>query len=154
MDIALIITVIGTILTAIGTFYTLYQSGRIKKYKKEILEELNRINLIQVSELLKNAQAETRKLLYPDSQIARGTNLIEVINSIQKSIDDSLSLVNLDDKDKVLRNKIIDSQKKFRDYNSNPNNQMAQEEYILEFHILLQECISIARTNANKILGE
>ena len=151
MDVALIITIIGTVLTAVGTFYTLYHSGRVRKYKREIFEELNKVNLIQVSELLKNAQSETRKLLYPDSQLSRGTNLNEVITSVQKSIDESLSLVNLDDKDKILRDKIINSQKTFRNYNNTSTNKKLKEEYILEFHILLQECISLARTNATNI---
>lgn len=153
MDISLIITVIGTILTAIGTFVTLYQSGRVKKYKREILEELNRVNLIQVSELLKNAQSETRKLLYPDSQIARGTNLNEVVSTIQKSIDESLNIVNLGDKEKILRNKIIDAQKKLRSYTPTSTEEF-RVKYISEFHFLLQDCISLAKTNADKILGE
>ncbi|MDP2038447.1 MAG: hypothetical protein Q8L04_13780, partial [Ignavibacteria bacterium] len=121
--------------------------------KKEMLEEVNRTNLVEVYELLRSAQIDTRKLLFPNSQIARGSKLEEVISSIQKSIDDSLCLINLDQEDKNLRDKIIESQNKLRDYQKAFDGTY-KESCANEFHVLLQDSISLAKTKANKILGK
>ena len=153
MDISLTITIIGTVLTAIGTFVTLYQSARVKRLKNEILEDVNRVNLVEVYELLKSAQIDTRKILFPSSQIARGSKVDEVISSIQKNIDESLCLINLDEKDRDLRTKVINAQTKLRDY-SKGSGVTYKENCINEFHILLQDSISLTKTKANKILGK
>lgn len=151
MDASLLITTLGTVLTAIGTFVTIYYSFVVKNYKNEILEDINKVNLIGVSESLRSAQNETRKLLYPNSPTSRGIKKDEIISNIQKSIDESLVLVNLDEKNKLLRHKIIDAQNKLR-YYSKSIGESDKEEMISEFHNILQDCISIAKSNANNIL--
>lgn len=149
MDTSLIITIIGTVLTAIATFVTIYYSFVVRKYKKEILADINRVNFIKVSEILKNIQNETRKLLYPKSPLTRGRKNDEVITAIQKYIDESLAIINLDEGDGNLRQKIIDAQQILRKFIKSDNN---KEELISDFHSITQNCISIAKSNANKFL--
>ncbi|MCH7974848.1 MAG: hypothetical protein IH949_13385 [Bacteroidetes bacterium] len=151
MEASLTITIIGTVLTAIGTFVTIYYSFVVRKYKREISEELNRVDLIKVTESLKNAQNETRKIMYQISPNPHGRSKAAIINSIQKSIDDSLAKIKLDESNEELRIRIIEAQQALRDYvQANDSN----KDLISEFHKLLQHCISIAKTNANIILGK
>ena len=62
-NLELIITIGGTVLTAIGTGVTLRQASRVKAYRDQIAFDLRKIHLSEVGELLRRAQDEGRKLL-------------------------------------------------------------------------------------------
>ncbi|WP_231880450.1 hypothetical protein, partial [Alcanivorax sp. HI0083] len=59
----MIITIAGTVLTAIGTGVTVWQASKVKSYRDQIAFDLRKLHLSEVAELLKRAQDEGRKLL-------------------------------------------------------------------------------------------
>jgi hypothetical protein len=52
------ISIIGTLLTAIGTAVTLWQASKVRRYRQQIAFDLRKIHLSEVRELLRGAQDE------------------------------------------------------------------------------------------------
>lgn len=67
------ISIIGVVLTAIGTGVTLWQASQVRKYRDQIAHDVRRIRLAEIVETLRLAQAETRKIITPLTQARRGT---------------------------------------------------------------------------------
>ncbi len=148
----LTITIIGTLLTAIGTGVTLFQASKVKTYRDQIAFDLRKIHLSEVGEALKRAQDEGRKLLTQMQQLNRGKSFILITESIQGHIDNSLNLLHLNGPDKDLREKIIDIQTQLRDFQNN-SDEKQKKVCASNMHALIQDSISLCRERVSNLEG-
>lgn len=138
----MIITVAGTILTAIGTGVTLWQASKVKAYREQIAFDLRKIHLSEVGELLKRAQDEGRKLLSQVQQLNRGKSIITITDSIQSYIDKAVNLIHLSGPDADLRSQILDSQTKLREFQRTQDEE-EKKQCVSDMHALIQDSISM-----------
>jgi hypothetical protein len=140
----LYITIFGTIITVIGTGVTLWQAYKVKSYSKRIAYDLRKIHLSEVIDNLKRAQDEGRKLISQVVQLKRGKNNTTISENIQKHIDYALNLIHVNGSDNDVRNKILEAQFKFRDFQSSED-QVVRETCVSEMHALIQETVSLSK---------
>lgn len=138
------ITIVGTILTAIGTGITLWQASKVKAYRRQIAFDLRKIHLAEVGDLLKRAQDEGRKLLSQVQQMNRGKSIITITDSIQSYIDKAVNLIHLDGPDVDLRKKILEAQVKLREFQHIQNEkEYEKRQCVSDMHTFIQDSISM-----------
>lgn len=98
-----IVAWIGTILTAIGTFVTLWQAGKVKSYREQVAFDLRKISLSEAGEFLRRAQEDCRKLLKSGS---RGQSHANVCDSIQEKLDQTLNRFSQKDHEQDIKEKL------------------------------------------------
>ena len=74
---------VGLFLTFCGTGLAFYQAHRAKTYKEEIQSDRQKLILIELMPIAKNARDECKKIITPVSKPIRGVDSQKVINSIQ-----------------------------------------------------------------------
>lgn len=99
-----ILTWIGTGLTAIGTFVTLWQAAKVKKYKEQVAFNLRKLSISEVGEILRRGQEDCRKLLKSGS---RGQSIVNICDSVQERLDQALNRFNQKNYDQDIKNKLI-----------------------------------------------
>ena len=139
-----IITISGTILTAIGTGVTLWQASKVKAYREQIAFDLRKIHLSEIGEFLRRAQDEGRKLLSQVQQLNRGKSMISITDDIQSYIDRSLNLLHLSGPDTDLRKRILESQEKLRDFQQTDDPD-EKKRCVSDMHIIIQDSISMCK---------
>lgn len=144
------ITIVGTVLTAIGTAITLWQASKVRTYREQIAFDLRKIHLSEIGEFLRRAQDEGRKLLSEVHQLNRGKSMISITDDIQSYIDKSLNLLHLSGPDTDLRKQILASQGKLRDFQqTNDINQKKQ--CVSDMHIIIQDSISMCKERISNL---
>lgn len=146
----MLITITGTILTVIGTAVTLWQASKVKVYREQIAFDLRKIHLSEVGELLKRAQDEGRKLLSQVQQLNRGKSMISITDNIQAYIDKSVNLLHLNGPDIDLRNQILESQIKLRDFQQT-NDTEEKKQCVSDMHTLIQDSISMCKERTSNL---
>ena len=146
-------TVIGTLLTVLGTVVTIWHAIKVKKYREQIAFDLRKIRISDISEYLKRAQDEGRKLLTQVQQLNRGKSEIVITEMIQSYIDNSLNLLPLEGADSDIRQKINNIQDKLRNFqNSNPDDKSTCAS---DMHSHIQESVSLCKERVGNLeLGE
>ena len=148
-----IATIVGTLLTAIGTGVTIWQAKKVKKYREQIAFDLRKIRITEISEYLKRAQDEGRKLLTQVQQLNRGKSEMAITEAIQGYIDNSLNLLPLKGTDYDIREQIINIQTKLRAFqNANANDKSICAS---DMHTHIQESVSLCKERVGDLeLGE
>lgn len=141
-NLEMFITIVGTILTAIGTGVTLWQASKVKAYRRQIAFDLRKIRLAEVGDLLKRAQDEGRKLLSQVQQMNRGKSIITITDSIQSYIDKAVNLIHLGGPDTDLRKKILGAQIKLREF-QHFQNEHEKRQCVSDMHTFIQDSISM-----------
>lgn len=144
------ITIVGTSLTAIGTGVTLWQASKVKAYRAQIAFDLRKIHLSEVSELLKRAQDEGRKLLSQVQQLNRGKSVLTITDSIQSYIDKSVNLLHLSGPDSDLRGRILESQEKLRGFQKTKDVE-EKTQCVSDMHSLIQDSISMCKERVSNL---
>ncbi len=129
-------TLVGTILTGIGTAVTLWQASKVKKYSDKIAFDIRKLHLSEVSEHLKKAQDDGRKLLSHMQQMSRGKNTVPICSSIQTHIDNSLNLLHLNSPDADVREKILNIQSELRKF-QNTTDDNEKKECVSDMHTFI-----------------
>jgi hypothetical protein len=138
------ISIIGTLLTAIGTAVTLWQASKVRRYRQQIAFDLRKIHLSEVRELLRGAQDEGRKLLSHVQQLNRGKSILTITENIQAYIDHSLNLLHLSGPDSDLREKILSAQTHLRGF-QNSSNENEKRQCVSDMHAVIQDTISLGQ---------
>ncbi|NBC15857.1 MAG: hypothetical protein GVY18_00925 [Bacteroidetes bacterium] len=141
------ITVLGTLLTAIGTSVTLLQARKVRKYRSQIAFDLRKLRLSEVQGDLRDALNEVRKLitpLVPIEQLKRGQDERLILHRIQSRIDNALNFMDLSGGDADIRGKISQAQLALRDYQKATSPEQ-QQENLQRHHELIQNAISLCR---------
>lgn len=81
------ISIIGVILTAIGTFITIYNTAKAKKYRDEIREDRQKIFLIDFKSILISTRNECKKITTPVLKQQRGFDPQKSLDEIQNLVD-------------------------------------------------------------------
>jgi hypothetical protein len=138
------ISIIGALLTAIGTVITLWQASKVKSYRQQIAFDLRKIHLSEVRELLRGAQDEGRKLLSHVQQLNRGKSILAITENIQAYIDRSLNLLHLSGPDSDLREKILSAQTHLRSF-QHSSNEDEKRQFVSDMHAVIQDTISLCQ---------
>lgn len=141
------ITVLGTLLTAIGTSVTLLQARKVRKYRSQIAFDLRKLRLSEVQGDLRDALNEVRKLitpLVPIEQLKRGQDERLILHRIQSRIDNALNFMDLSGGDADIRGKISQAQLALRDYQKATSPEQ-QQENLQRHHELIPNAISLCR---------
>ena len=138
------ISIVGTLLTAIGTAITLWQASKVRSYRQQIAFDLRKIHLAEVRELLRRAQDEGRKLLSHVQQLNRGKSVLAVTENIQADIDRSLHLLHLSGPDSDLREKILSAQTHLRSF-QHSSNEDEKKQFVSDMHAVIQDTISLCQ---------
>lgn len=146
----MIITIVGTCLTALGTAVTIWQALKVKAYREQIAFDLRKIHLSEIGELLRRAQDEGRKLLSQVQQLNRGKSMISITDDIQSYIDKSLNLLHLSGPDTDLRKQILDSQGKLRDFQKTDDVDK-KKQCVSDMHIIIQDSISMCKERISNL---
>ncbi len=75
--------IVGLILTFCGTGFAFYQAYKAKSYKDEIQADRQKLILIELMPIAKNARDECKKITTPVGKPMRGVDPQKVIHSIQ-----------------------------------------------------------------------
>ena len=114
------ISIIGVVLTAIGTFVTLYNTAKAKKYRDEIREDRQKIFLIDFKSLLISTRNECKKITTPVLKQQRGFDPQKTLDELQNLVDKmkeyshNINLKEYEDYIKRIEN-LIDTYKKESD---------------------------------------
>jgi len=146
----MIISIIAAGLTAIGTSVTLWQASKVKKYRSQIAFDLRKIHLSEISDLLKKAQDECRRLLREVHQLNRGRSMLTVVDLIQSYIDKSVNLIHLSGPDSDVRSQIKNIQTKLREF-QNATDPNIRKQFVYEMHELIQDSISMCKERKSSI---
>lgn len=146
----LTLTVAGTVITVIGTVVTIWQALKVKAIRKQIAFDLRKIHLSEVGEFLRRAQDEGRKLLTHVQQLNRGRSTISITNEIQSNIDKSLNLLHLTGPDSDLRDQILSSQDKLREFQKTEESD-AQKQHASDMHTIIQDAISMCKERVSNL---
>ena len=139
-----VITIIGTILTCIATTITIIQAIKVKSYKDQITFDLRKIHLVEITDSLKRAQEEGRKLITQFDPLNRGKNITSISENIQGYIDNALNFIHLKGSDTDIRDKIIEAQLKLRN-SQKADKQEVRRDCVSEMHTYIQEAISLSK---------
>ena len=99
-----VLTWIGTGLTAIGMFVTLWQASKVKKYKDQIAFDLRKLTISEAGEILRRGQEDCRKLLRSGG---RGQSIVNICDSVQERLDQALNRFNQKNYDQDIKDKLI-----------------------------------------------
>jgi len=75
------------VLTAIGTIITIWQASKAKSYRDEILEDRQKLSLIELKSSLKHVRSECKKITTPVNKPFRGVDTQKVIDELQDFLD-------------------------------------------------------------------
>lgn len=146
----MIITIVGTCLTTLGTGVTIWLALKVKAYREQIAFDLRKIHLYEIGELMRRAQDEGRKLLSQVQQLNRGKSMISITDDIQSYIDKSLNLLHLSGPDTDLRQQILDSQGKLRDFQK-ADDVDEKKQCVSDMHITIQDSISMCKERISNL---
>lgn len=139
-----VITVISTILSVVAAIVTIIQAIKVKSYKDQVTFDLRKIHLVEITDNLKRAQEEGRKLITQFDPLNRGKNITSISENIQSYIDNSLNFIHLKGQDNDIREKIIEAQAKLRD-SQKADNQENRRDCVSEMHTCIQDAISLSK---------
>ena len=130
-----VLTWIGAGLTAIGTFVTLLQAARVKKYKDQVAFDLRKLSISEAGEILRRGQEDCRKLLKSGG---RGQSPVNICDSVQERLDQALNRFNQKNHDQDIKNKLISANGLLHEIRSGQDvSQKSGELHILFQHKLL-----------------
>lgn len=139
-----ILTWIGTGLTAIGTFVTIWQAGRVKKYKDQVAFDLRKLSISEAGEILRRGQEDCRKLLKSGG---RGQSTVNICDSVQERLDQALNRFNQKDHDQDIKNKLISANGLLHEIRSGQYGGQKSG----ELHILFQEAVLLCNERLMEI---
>lgn len=106
---------VSAVISIAGAIISIRQFFKIKKYRKEIINDLRKTTMHKACDLLKKAQADCRKLL----SNYRGQNNGEIYDAIQESIDLAIGELNQEASDSDVINQIQESSKELKGIREN-----------------------------------
>lgn len=139
-----VITWIGTILTAIGTAVTLWQAGKVKRYKDQVAFDLRKISISEAGEILRRGQEDCRKLLKSGG---RGQSITNICDSVQERIDQAMNRFNQKSQDVDIKEKLNSANALLHEVRQ--ENNMTQNSSNL--HVVFQEAIQLCNERLMEI---
>lgn len=149
-----IITIIGTVFTLLGTAITIWQTSQARAYKKQIKFDIRKINLSNLSERLKKAQDEIRRLPTSLQGVPRGVKPKEIIQKIQEQFDIALSTLDASGPDAKVRLLLAEGQRNLNSYEISWNSEEPSAQNVHELQSKMQDAVSILSKTIYQIEGK
>ncbi|MGM3161008.1 hypothetical protein ACS25C_09490 [Dickeya undicola] len=149
-----IITIVGTIVTILSMVITIWQASEARTYKNQIKSDIRKINLTNISDSLKRAQEEIRKLPTDSQDIKRGMRPTELIRKTREHFDIALSTINSNGPDGNIRTIIIEAQERLNSYEISMNGGSPNPQDVHKLQAKIQDAVSITSTAIYQIEGK
>lgn len=141
-----LITLIGTIVTVISMIVAIKQASNAKKYREQIKFDIRKIDLAKCTEQIIKALEDSRRLPISYNNISkgtyRGTNILNLIESINTQLDHSIGVLNEIGKDNDIRKSLVNAQKKLHKYEVNYHKEEIEADDVQELRGYIQNSIS------------
>lgn len=139
-----VITWIGTILTAIGTVVTLWQAGKVKRYKDQVAFDLRKISISEAGEILRRGQEDCRKLLKSGG---RGQSTTNICDSVQERLDQAMNRFNQKSQDMDIKEKLTLANGLLHEVRQGNNTSQNSS----DLHVVFQEAIQMCNERLMEI---
>lgn len=149
-----IVTIAGTVVTLLGMIVTIWQASQVRKYKNQIKSDVRKINLTNVSEKLKRAQEEIRRLPTSSQSVPRGVRPHEIIKSTREHFDLALGTLDANGPDKGTRSLLVEVQKSLNSYEISSNAGNIDPGCAHELQEKIQDVISLLISTIYKLEGK
>lgn len=148
------LTIVGTVVTLVGTGVTVWQASKAREYKEQIKFDVRKINLASVSERLKRAQEEIRRLPTSSQSTARGVRPNELIKNTREHFDVALGTLDANGPDASARTKLVAAQNNLNSYELSWNAGDVKPQCAHELQAQVQDVISILGSTIFKLEGK
>lgn len=149
-----IITIVGTALTVFGTVVTIWQASQARNYKNQIKFDIRKINLANVTDRLKRAQDEIRRLPTSAQALPRGIRPTELMHKIREQFDMALGTLDAEGPDANVRKLLVEGQAQLNNYEISLNAGSPAVQTVHELQSKMQDAISNLSTTINRIEGK
>lgn len=140
--------------TILSMVITIWQASEARNYKNQIKSDIRKINLTNISDSLKRAQEEIRKLPTTSQDIKRGMRPIELIRKTREHFDIALSTINSHGPDGNIRAIIIEAQKRLNSYEISMNGGNPNPQDVHELQGKMQDAVSVTSTAIYQMEGK
>ncbi|ENF6042363.1 MULTISPECIES: hypothetical protein [Citrobacter] len=148
------ITLIGTVVTLGGAGITIWQSKEARNYKNQLKFDVRKINLTNVSERLKRAQDEIRRLPTSLQGIQRGTKPSDLIHKTKEYFDIALGTLDAKGPDADIRQLLVEAQKKLNSYETGWHSGTPNPQDVHDLQAKIQDAISAMNSTIYKMEGK
>lgn len=149
-----IVTIVGTSVTLLGMFITIWQASQVRTYKKQIKSDVRKINLTGVSERLKRAQEEIRRLPTSSQSLPRGIRPTELIRTTREHFDLALGTLDANGPDGDTRSLLVVAQNSLNSYEISWNSGNINPACVHELQEKVQYSISKIVSTIYKLEGK
>lgn len=148
------ITVAGTLVTLFGMGITIWQASEARNYKNQVKSDIRKINLVSVTDSIKRAQDEIRRLPTSIQALPRGVRPNEIIQKAREHFDNALGTLDLTGPDAAVRLLIGEAQKKLNSYDISWNSGKPNPQDVHELQANMQDAVSNLSTTIFQIEGK
>lgn len=142
-----IVTLTGTVVTLLGMVITIWQAKQARSYKNQIKFDIRKINLANVTDRLKRAQDEIRRLPTSAQAVQRGVRPIEFIHKIKEQFDIALGTLDASGPDAAVRGLLVQGQSHLNAYEISWNIGNPNPQDVHELQAKMQDAVStLSRT--------
>lgn len=154
MTIDSIVTIIGTLVTLLGMGITIWQALQVRKYRDQIKSDVRKINLTGVSERLKRAQEDIRRLPTSSQSIPRGVRPTELIRATREHFDLALGTLDANGPDRGTRSLLAVAQNSLNLYEISWNSGTINPACAHELQEKIQDAVSQLGSTIYKLEGK
>jgi hypothetical protein len=148
------VTIVGTVVTLLGAAVTIWQTSQARGYKNQIKFDIRKINLSNVTERLKRAQDEIRRLPTSTQAIPRGIKPNELIQKIREQFDIALSNLDATGPDATIRALLVQGQHNLNAYEISWNAGNPNALNVHELQGKIQDAVSSLSTTIYQLEGK
>lgn len=149
-----IVSIVGTVVTLLGTAITIWQTTQARSYKNQIKFDIRKINLVNVNERLKRAQDEIRRLPTSSQSMPRGIRPNELIQKIREQFDIALSNLDATGPDAAIRGLLVQGQDNLNAYEISWNGGNPSALNVHELQGKVQDAVASLSTTIYQLEGK
>lgn len=149
-----IVTLTGTVVTLLGMAITIWQASQARDYKNQIKFDIRKINLANVTDRLKRAQDEIRRLPTSAQAVPRGVRPIELIHKIREQFDIALGTLDASGPDAGVRGLLVEGQSNLNAYEISWNAGNPNPQDVHELQAKMQDAVSTLSTTIYQMEGK
>mgnify|MGYP000857357580 FL=1 len=149
-----IVTLTGTVVTLLGMAITIWQASQARNYKNQIKFDIRKINLANVTERLKRAQDEIRRLPTSAQAVPRGVKPLELIHKIREQFDIALGTLDASGPDAGVRGLLVEGQGNLNAYEISWNSGNPNPQDVHELQAKMQDAVSTLSTTIFQMEGK
>ncbi len=154
MNIDSIIGIGGAVITSIGTSITIWQVKQANRYREQIKIDIRKIWLSGITERLKRAQDEIRRLPVSITKPTRGLKPEVIIQNIKSHFDFCISTLSNNGPDADVRNLLSQAQMRLNQYETSLGLTGVNINDVHNLQQLIQDAISASNNRVYTLEGK